>query len=79
MKHFLWSRVRVYYKTDKKYKKCFGKLSFKGQPQADSFLVELILILLSHIGQGDVNRVICYDFNFKSKPLELNHKKTVIA
>ena len=33
--------------------KCLGKLCFKGQLQADSFLVELIFILLSHISQGD--------------------------
>ena len=53
LKHFLGSRVGVHYWADKKYKKCLGKLCFKGQLQADSFLVELIFILLSHISQGD--------------------------
>ena len=32
--------------AEKKYKKCSGKLWFKGQLQADSFLVELIFVLL---------------------------------
>ena len=37
----------------KKCKTCSGKLWFKGQLQADSFLVELISTLPSHISQGD--------------------------
>ena len=53
LKHFLWSRVVVHYRADIKYKKYSDKLCFKGQLQADSFLVELIFILLSHISQGD--------------------------
>ena len=32
---------------------CLGKLCSKGQLQADSFRIELILIFLSHIRQGD--------------------------
>ena len=48
---FIWEGVR--YRADKKYKKCLGKLCFKGKLQADSFLVELVFILLSHISQGD--------------------------
>ena len=39
--------------AEKKYKKCSGKLWFKGQFQADSFLFELIFILLSLKSQGD--------------------------
>ena len=39
--------------AEKKYKKCSGKLWFKGQLQADSFLFELIFILLSLKSQGD--------------------------
>ena len=63
MKHFLWSRVGVHYRADKKYKKCLGKLCFKGQQvEADSFLVELVLILLSHIGQGDSLRTCELDY-----------------
>ena len=53
LKHFLWSRVGVHHRTDKKLRKCLGKLCFKGQIQIDSFLVVLIFILLSHISQGD--------------------------
>ena len=52
-KHFLWSRVGFHYRADKKYQNYLGKVCFKGQIQADSFLVELIFILLSHISQGD--------------------------
>ena len=37
----------------RKNKNCFSKLCFKGQAQVDSFLVELIFILLSHVSQGD--------------------------
>ena len=37
------------YRADKKYKKCSGKLWFKGQLQVDSFLDELIFTLLSLI------------------------------
>ena len=37
----------------RKNKNCLGKLCFKGQIQADSFLLELIFNLLSHIIQGD--------------------------
>ena len=48
---YTWSRVGIHYRAEKKYKKCLGKLRFKGQLQADSFLVELIFILLSHISQ----------------------------
>ena len=50
---YTWYKVRVHYRAEKKYKKCLGKLRFKGQLQADSFLVELVFILLSHISQGD--------------------------
>ena len=41
-----------------KNKKCLGNLWFKGQLQADSFLAELIFILLSLISQGEY-LVIC--------------------
>ena len=37
----------------RKNKKCVGKLCFKEQIQVDSFLFELIFILLCHIIQGD--------------------------
>ena len=37
----------------KKCKKYSGKLWFKGQLQADSFLFKLIFTLPSHISQGD--------------------------
>ena len=47
-KHFLSSRVGFHYRADKKHKKCLGKLRFKGQLQADFFLVEIIFILKSH-------------------------------
>ena len=53
MKHFLWLRVGVHYSADKKYTENLGKLCFKGQRQADSFLDELIFILLSYVSQGD--------------------------
>ena len=53
LNHFLWSRVGVHYRADKKCKKCSGKLWFKMQLQADSFLGELIFILLNLISQGD--------------------------
>ena len=53
LKHLLWSRVGVHRRPDKKYKKCLGKLWFKEQLQADSFLVGLIFIPLSLISQGD--------------------------
>ena len=53
LKRFLWSRIGFHYRTDKKYKNYLGKVCFKGQIQADSSLVELIFILLSHISQGD--------------------------
>ena len=50
----MWkNETLVHYGTDKKCKKCSGKLGFKRPLQADSFLVELILILLSFIIQGD--------------------------
>ena len=50
---FHLSRVGVHYRVEKK---CLGKLWFKGQLQADSFLVKLIL--LSHKSQGDC-LIIC--------------------
>ena len=53
LNNFLWSRVGVHYRADKKYNECLGNLSFKGKRQANSFLVELIFILLSHTSQGD--------------------------
>ena len=53
LKYLLWSRVWVYYRADKKYKKFLGKLCFKGHLQANIFLVELIFILLSLINQAD--------------------------
>ena len=60
--------------------KSFGKLCFKGQLHADSFLVELIFILLSHISQGDfcnfwkgLYAIIC----FKFKTFQLNHTKLI--
>ena len=37
----------------KNTKRCLGKLCFEGQLQANSFLVGLIFVLLSHISQGD--------------------------
>ena len=82
MKQFLWSKVGVHYRADKKYKKCLGKLCFKGHLQADSFLVELILILLSHIGQRDSLRTCelgyMLFFNFTSKPLQLDHNNIIV-
>ena len=79
MKHFLLSRAGVHNSADKKCKRCLGKLWFKGQLQADSFLVELIFILLSPISQVDRlvtwNWIICYYFTFTAKPLQLNKKK----
>ena len=79
MKHFLLSRAGVHNSADKKCKRCLGKLWFKGQLQADSFLVELIFILLSPTSQGDRlitwNWIICYYFTFTAKPLQLNQKK----
>ena len=53
MKHFFWSIVGIHYRADKKYKKCLGKSCFKEQLQADSFLIELIFILLSLKSQWD--------------------------
>ena len=54
-------------------------LCFKGQLQADSFLVGLIFILLSHISQGDslVTFEMDYILLFQFKPLQLNHKKLI--
>ena len=53
LKHFLLPTVGVHYGFERKDKKCLGKLYFKGKLEADSFLQELIFILLSHISQGD--------------------------
>ena len=44
-------KVEVHYRGDKKYESV--NLCLKGQLQADSFLVEVIFILPSHISQGD--------------------------
>ena len=58
-----------------------GKLWFKGQLQANSFLVELIFILLSLASQGDSLITCELDYmllsSFTSKTLQLNHKKTL--
>ena len=53
LKHFLWSSVGVHYSSERKDKKCLGKSCFKEQFQVDSFLFELIFILLGHVSQGD--------------------------
>ena len=62
LKHFLWPRVGVHYRADKKYKKCSAKLWFKGQLQTDSLLVELIIILLSLVSQGDSSTTCELDY-----------------
>ena len=53
-------KVGVHYKADKKYEKCL--VCFKGQFQADSFLVEVIFILSSHVSGGD--SLITYELDY---------------
>ena len=59
-----------------------GKLWFKGQLEANSFLVELIFILLSLACQGDSLITCELDYmllsSFTSKTLQLNHKKNIV-
>ena len=44
IEHFLWFRIGVHYWAEKKYKNRLCKLCFKGQIQADIFLVSLVFL-----------------------------------
>ena len=83
LKHFLWFRLGLYYRAEKRYNKCLVNLRSKGKLHANIFQVELILISLSHISQGDswilVNWIICYYFGFTLKSLQLGHEKEIVA